>query len=1814
LLLKGVTKGDNLQFTDNIFAQQLSQHLSDEKILLLNRVVSSLSPTPAFLNIAHQLQTLLAALTHLSTLSLPNDFQENNDRVIALLTKLVVIETFKKRILNESLAHSDRNPIHGNIKDHPVATLFSLSFNTIQNENTRQVFYCATALTFWLSFNGAPVTKVDGRSKLLRKVIETYPALILNNGIASLTLAKFINKWDGFLSKRDLTGTAHDSIAKQIKELSEFPVRATPSANMSNKPQKPRISNITPARSLSPRTNTKVKKRRYVPVLKHKEDVGEDDSIDLVDVSVDTTHYIDDEALNQSYLYGSRLALQDLMQLSLRPVALIDHEVQMVTQHIKQALASDNELESIDATLALISLCTSKGYEYIEALPVNRYENKEVNGDCICLETQTWNRLDIRMPGAFAATDEQKEHLEKIDHLVKLPLPTLLITALDKRLKESGSNCTTVKTLCAINQSELSISQRIASLFKDSSLQGRHVTPASIRNLLFESISKQESAAVASLLLANTEYASNTPLYYLFQSHQKVTLIYQRCLTNLGFDTNDISVASDAFCGSELAIKRWHSQLIINEKYNEITNNYDDIDDRSPLSSLIQMHNQITLYSALVLLITTGHRSRKEYSFSGFTIDELKQLICIADKENFCDSALRILPLANVALENIKAYRTHCDRLSRLMVKHDPLLTQQLLKTSQGFSDINQPMLYLINEDLTTGTVGFENIETYLAEWNLPANAFRHYFFSFLQSTNARTIAINFMGHIRAGEHVYNNESLFCNDDMQRSRIAINGLAESLNCQPLMFTSKAGRRVPLKDTKSEPAYIPQYIKADKAVNKRQLRRSVRKSIETASSENKLFFKDIMKSKEVLISEIISDEKLTKSILSYKLKILDKFIARMVGTKKLHSITKTFSDSESSGLTLRNNSLFKASEAQAIKEVLQNWVLDKAQNEEITKHAANREFIKIVLSFIVHSAFSFTIDTEFIRALKKPMFRDGNILWLTWVDSQNIKQRIFIDAVTAQLIINNPVYLKTKLKHPSELSKTLYIYLATKLKKLRLQQKLIGKKKVNINKLVTSLNHQLFFTHSGLVQSYLNMKQVTTHLPDAVLTRWLRDSPCYKAQVNDVNEVAFTTQTLVPPKPAQETDTSVILGTEILIEIRDKLNHLQSKSGHTSSKELMSIVANSWENAVEGHFNHNLQEMINQSEQLTETTIAVLCWLYYTAGKPGKGRKTIAIKTLLNYISKVAKPLIITADTQRFFTLTKSELQSLYIDVIASRKVKSKAEAAEVLRVFGNYSYDNFKIQSVSWLEIEPSIKDKSSNVRANMFSYREYKEVQQLLSNDPTFSQDEILINKTLFTLCSRLGLRISEAENLMVNEIDFNSGIIHIKTNRYDRVKSENANRRLPMTLFLSPEEINNLKQLVQRALLLHAQKRNVGIFARPINPNILIDLKPHREAITQAMKKVTNDPSVTLHTCRHTFANYLYLLVCRGELPPSINQELLSWSREKQSYQHFTHKLISELLKETFSAHKILHAISLMLGHEDVATTIKHYIHVLDIISAAESDKNLNQQLQIKQVKWVNKLPISNASKIVSRFDSEQRRHTAISYHQLKKANGFREVDVIRTNSEISSIIQETPHIKRNTLLYNLSMIEVVIRSLENKISINEIANKVTFTEIEIANIINICEQLKSQTAYDGVLIHSSAPNIELHNNPAQSLKTKAYPKAHTYKKILDKLNSLSEEHRDSLVKIWVENYNRNTTGYTIINPIDMQEFYSIINRLGYRVNIKDDHFTVKDSAKKVDVPLLEIIDQSVGNASNSINLKFNHALFLLAINTQFITDVTH
>lgn len=1792
-----------MRFIESKFSQKLSTVLSNDETLLLDKVVKAIYPAPAFHNIAHQLELLFSSLTALNKLDLPESFRDNNQELISLIEKVTSTDVYQTLHFDERHDQIKSNPLYGVMTEYPVASLYSFTFIPTINKHYEQILLSVLALIFWISFNGAPKTLAEKQAQDVRVFIEKNGNLKFNLELSSLDLLTFLDKWSSLLSRKGVNWKHQVNFEKHVKHL----------LNITHI-NKPRLIDINPVidefprQRLSPNSNVTIRKRSYIPKKLAKEDIGEDNRISLTEVSVPFESYIDEEALDQNHIYGSQLALHELMQLSLRPLALLDYEVAMICNQITLSLKSSDSREVKSATIALLLLCTSKNYEYLEALPIYRNKPQDTSTDYICLKTQTWNRHDIRMPNAFTASNEQKEHLEQVEHLVPLPLPIILIDTLENFLSEKTNEHITVKTLFQEPNSEFSITSHIISLFSNELKIGRNITPARIRNLMFERVSKQESSTTASLLLANTEYATNTTHYYLSLSQQKMVWLYQNVLAKLGFEVNEIQVNSTLFCGSELSIQVHKTKLMIGEKYEQLMRTYRSIDDNSSLLDLIRVHNQISLYLTLIQLITTAHRARKEYGYSDYTIDEENGLICIADKQNFHDSSVRILPIADIVLESLKAYRIHCDKLSRLIKKYSSELTQHLLITSQNLSEYNQPLLYLINRDLSITPIGQKHIEEYLNEWNLPTNAFRHYFLSFMQNTGAKKVATNYMGHIRDGEHILSDNSLYCSDDILQMRYAINQLADSLGCQALNFSAKAGRRIPLEDIPKTGVYTPSYLTNEKKLNKTKLRHNVREMVEREYKNEHRFVTNIESTRDSIIAQIIEDTPSNTLELNYKLKTLDRLIAKILGSGNLTTISKTYADNEATRLSLQTDTLFKAKQAELISDAIQKWILSKKCNESISKNSADREFIKILLSLIIHASFSFEVNIEFIRALKSPVFKDGNILWLTWTDSKDKKQRIMIDSITTQLIINNPNYLKTKLKTPSEINKILTQYLHKDIKKLPIQHEIIGKKFIDINKLVTLLNKRFYFSHTGLSQSYLNRKQQTTLLHDEVFTRWLRNSPSYKTQLITKEDEEFKFQSLSPPNTVNDLDTSTKLGTEILRNIRTKLNKIKASSGHTSSKMLMDAVTTSWANAIKVDHNNNLQQLIEQSTTLSETTVAVLCWLYNTAGKPGKGRKTIAITTLCSYISKVAKPLIISATNLPFFSLNINELQELYIEVIASRKVTNKNEAAVVLRVFHNHIQDNFKIPPVSWLEIEPSIYSKVPQIRANIISYREYQEIIEYLKLSDDFSVDDRLINQTILTLCYRLGLRKTEAESLMAYDVDFKHGIIHIRTNRYNRVKSPKSNRRIPMYLFLSQDEIDNLKQLVERILYFNNQQTNVGIFSRPMDNSRLIDFTPHEMAISYAMKIITHDPNVSLHICRHSFANYLYLFVCRGTYHPSIEDELLRWCRESEDHTLFTQKLIDTLIGEHSSAQKILHAISMLMGHEEVSTTIKHYIHVLDIIVAAENEKRLDQTLEIKQLKWINKLSISHANHIAARFNETCRRHMAISYNLLKKFKTFAEVDVVRLDSKTSLNNTVLPENVKNSLLYSLSMIEQIIRAAEDGLSIESIASKIALSEVQTMQILEIVTQLKEKLAYDGIIVHSSDEKTEFYNNPKKALKTRKYISTPSYKKILERINQLTKDERISLIEIWKNNYSRIFTGYVISSKTNSDQFITLINKLKYQALVKNDNFILRDRAKKRSGNLFDIIDPTNGQGRNSINLKFDHALFLLTVNNIF------
>ena len=1810
-----LVKGYCVQFKDNLFFRAVTSSFVDDEKALFSKMMAALYPATSLVNIAHQLTFVLSALTSLNQLKLPKGLKYHNRDLIQLLERISHTEQFKNKLVEEQSIQGEGNPMYGHMQDYPVASLFSLSLPRNINQNTRQLFFIVCALIYWISLNKTTKKIVEMLSLQLRKFIEKQADISIKKLDLDINLEVFVEKWGLFLLKNK-GETDHQSFFSHsvlklnflvYTQVSQFK-NDTPSftANTSS------ISVLIPPRKITAESNVTIQKRRYIPKLNVDDEIDEDSEVLFTDVKISVDEYIDDEALEQSFFYGSRLELNDLMQLSYRPVSLHQAELYELLELIKKAIASNDQSQIQSAALTLIVLCTSKPFSYLKSLPVG-YTFENDCHDFISLASHKWHRSDIRMEGAFTAKDDQKEHLENVQHELALPLPLILIEAFEYLYQKRADpkKWISIKSLCGVEDGDNAISAQIIEFINvDKTKFFRNLTSASIRGAFFEIISKKYSMAHASLLLANTEYATNTSHYYLSQEQSTLFLAYQTTLKELGVESKQTTLPPSAhYSGSELAIQKWRTICLIKDKYNEVTKTTQNISVNSTFDELVTAHNNVVLYSVLILLITTGHRSRQEYSFSDFTIDETRRVISIADKQNFCDSSLRILPLSDIVLDNLTAYRNHCDTLSRLMSKFSPVLTQKLLQTSKSITDNNCPLFYLVGKDQNITVVGQQDILNYLIEWNLPSNAFRHYFFSFLQQTGASKIAGYFMGHIRAGEHVFSNLSNFTHCDMSKFRPSINAVADSLRCSTLYFERKAGRKIPFAEYKKDGVYIPSYLNKQRVFNKKKMRNEVRVLVEKKRINKNSFMNNIDLVKDSIILELLEEkEACSYSVreFNYKLKTLDKFIVKLIGTKNASSISHTRADAEDLDMNLQPNNLFLSNEAHKLSKYLSTWVLAKSQNEEMKKNSCNREFIKIVISLIVHGNFSFEIDSNFIAALKSPVFKDGNILWLSWHDNKAGKRRIFIDAITGQLIINNPVYLTSKIKHASELGKVLFTYLGAKIYKNTLQFSILGKKVIHVNKLIKFLNKRLFFSNSGMTQAYLNKRVSSTLLSDEVLTRWLRNEPCYKIQDEQFdNKKEFLEQKFqTPQNNRKEVNNKDAL--QLLATIRIKLNESFEKSGYTSTKMLVEIIHENWAKTINFKCEQSLQVLMDNSSSLSTTSIAVLCWLYNTAGRKGKGGKTIAIQTLLSYISKVAKPLIQIARDESFFELNKLERESLYIEVINSRNVSHASEAALVLRTFDNHIVDLFKLPSVSWLTIEPSIFSNYPNVRANIINQREYEAAMDHLQNDLLFNAEEKAFNCVLLIFCYRLGLRKSEAQGMMVDEIDLKNGILHVRSNRYRRLKTENSSRRLPLFLFLSPDEIFLVNQLIERTLLLHNQQINVGIFARILDSSKLIDFSPNIQAIASALKEATQDPSISLHITRHSFASYLYLITSRGKFPPSVQAELNRWCRDKCGYKNFSKKLVSNLLSEHSSNQKILHAISLLLGHGNVKTTITNYVHVLDLVCFFESERQNNQLIEIKDMKYVNGLKISNANHIVSRFDDETRQHIAISYHQLKNFVDFREVDVIREKANISLGISK-PN-RTQSSLYNIAVIEAILINMTELESVENISQKFHICESYVNLIAEIAGRLKEETAYDGIVVYSSNKNIKFKNNELLASKSRGYNKTVTYKKILNSLDKLSPAYRDELLLIWKSNYQRTIAGYALKTEREFNRFYEIISNLSYDLKIQALNFVLKIRSGEIRTKLFDIVDSTVGSGKNSINHKFNYAMFLFLIYCEF------
>ena len=323
----------------------------------------------------------------------------------------------------------------------------------------------------------------------------------------------------------------------------------------------------------------------------------------------------------------------------------------------------------------------------------------------------------------------------------------------------------------------------------------------------------------------------------------------------------------------------------------------------------------------------------------------------------------------------------------------------------------------------------------------------------------------------------------------------------------------------------------------------------------------------------------------------------------------------------------------------------------------------------------------------------------------------------------------------------------------------------------------------------------------------------------------------------------------------------------------------------------------------------------------------------------NLVLTVATHLGCFAENEDPSAISTESLETVYIQAFEStgsleETMDNRSALAHALFEFHRYMmarHDKAPIEDQGLL----AAADELARVDANLLTLEEYHAALQVIEatwpriNAPARKR----IARVLVILGFRCGLRRREALYMLVQDLLDGPAELLIRPSGIRQLKSDNALRRLPLAALLTDEELQEVMEWrkervdVQKAELADCLFGNASEDLAVIPQSIF-------EQINAILIQVTGDPTVHYHHLRHSFATWTFLrlmLADLKEIPDFFPQlpETTAWLRQGPAFRRKLHG-------HALPTRKHGYLLAGLLGHGSPATSMEHYVHLLDWLLA--------------------------------------------------------------------------------------------------------------------------------------------------------------------------------------------------------------------------------------------------------------------------------------
>lgn len=1189
-------------------------------------------------------------------------------------------------------------------------------------------------------------------------------------------------------------------------------------------------------------------------------------------------------------------------------------------------------------------------------------------------------------------------------------------------------------------------------------------------------------------------------------------------------------------------------------------------------NSLLEYHNLYTSYVTLLLFTATGHRPVIDpfCYFRDFDLNEGHVLIddkAISEKHRY-----RLTALSPIAIKQINEYKKHLKWMTLKLQNHDNTASiinaiLQTLDSSKDKSEQDLPFLFFLeeqNKKLKSQSVSESKLNSILKElWPFEYNISRHSISTLLRetvySTSNLTTKITIkdieahLGHMEQQSHPFGMFSVTSfNEHKKNIQPYLDGL---LNQQGWKVISSKGNR-PAKR-----------IKATAWTHGKQAFGPVNREIERADIKNKdtdtlrnilkeYSEKDIQNQGIVnTIRESIVEKSNGKpEIINRRLNLLWRFLSISYKKNKEVKLPRNFVAFTPEPSPFEENTIENYKNAVALKVNFLDYLSNKGRLGKSNENESLDNYCRLAEIIVSAALFDGTSNLYNLELILKSTFNLTHENTISFVelkdDKGHLVYRWFPQEISLAMLYSF-IDERTNYQLPNSIRKPNILAHISKLIKKMIS---IDVKNEECLQFLSSCSSSYGLLNTpGYLHSVITGTTYQQPIPQGALVRMQRNEKILISDSDLDNSEEIKLNDDISKLLINTTKLNTSQGASNFMEgIRLDIQEAR----HTSIPKGINP-----ERVKKTKFTALVKKRINNNEVYPSIAILLANWSLKLCNDGTDLHKgEITFNTVAEYTNQVTKSIIYQLCQYQYLDLGIDEYEYIYEVALENIKHKDKTKFRNNLADFHNYLVSSGIADPINW---QPFIKQvKNSKIRsyvdANFITYNEYKDALALIYK---ISKNNNALREYYLKCCGilicgyRFGLRISEATQIEFHNLQFddalNELIIHITNNRHKNTKSNAGRRQIPLIEELSADEKDILQVLFSSNEMYENSSRE--IFSDPENASELLDISKANRIIKIILVAVTGDENIRFHHLRHSYANRLYKLLFNDENNFNYNFIELINPEDNKEVKLLRHKLTSN---EELN-NRILTAISSIMGHSSITTTLYNYIHISDyhhyswIKNNSYINKHNNKNNTDYITSYIFDKPYTSTrqSRLRSKTQKIPTRDLQSSLKNLVNYNKIPQSKIntieFNENMEIIDDIERSP--RTPTLLDIDSAILLSTPSLH--IDNNAIANRLHHNKSAIDSLLETFNSKQSDIMYSGYYdVNKEYPTTE--NTPHVNL----YKETRRLRRYIKTIgNNIASLTIDNLMKVnhgldeWAEHYHPKKYVYGIIfNDIDSISIY--------------------------------------------------------------------